>query len=279
MSRLTSGCSSSKSRFATLLLAGVGVLAGCGDETSTGIASTPEVEDSTQETEQTRATEPTEPTEQIATEVVDLLEKPIDEFPSEMYSMRDCTQVLTAPPPPNPDIDIDLIELQLDEMSVESPVIARFRVVAEEAPVTFVPEGLPQEYLAATGAESSEDFQLGYTGVKLETLEVVQGPLTVGEQRNALFLGCWSAGSIALTTQGSEVVVMGYEPEDAVGISGLVRSNMGIIAWFEIDDSNRLLAGADLTQMSSTRYGLLNGLTVEEALAALRDAAAHTAQD
>lgn len=147
-----------------------------------------------------------------------LISTPIDQFPAEMYSVSDCAPVLTSGPSVGMSGELDLIEPGIDELA-EMSVIGRFRVLAVDTALSFVPDGLPDEVLAAAGASDANAFRLAYTPITVQALEVVRGE--VGERSQTVVPGCWGAGATDIVRPGSEVVILGQVPDPPVGIMSI----------------------------------------------------------
>ncbi len=201
-----------------------------------------------------------------------LLSTSIDAFPADMYSVSECRSLIRQPPGLDPTVDGDVTMLQLDDIVKTASVIVRARIVAVREPSVFTPDGLPREHLDATGASDPSDLALSATPFDLEVTDSIHGEASAGAVLSGLFLGCWSAGSIALLRPEAEVLIFGFAPDPSGGVSQLTRTELRVFEWFEVGDEGYLTQGSSVAQLPG-RFRLVDGRQVDEVAAELRSAA------
>lgn len=144
---------------------------------------------------------------------------------------------------------------------VSSIFVAKVSEVRE--PLTIVPTGLPQSFIAATGARSAADLQWSGTPIALQVISRLAGDAPVGTPV-VLEVGCLAAGAIPLSTLGTEVVVLLDASDPTEGPSSLYGGTYRVVDYLFVDEDKLLAAGTNVFSIPS-RVPFLLGLSVDEA--------------
>lgn len=209
----------------------------------------------------------------VASVLTSLLAVPIDELPAEMHTTRTCDEALQAPPPSDAASDYDVTELSLAEMVDEAPLIVRATVAEVGAPVEFVPDGVPAEFLAATGARSAEDLLYAATPIEVTVSEVVQGEMADEDSALAFFDGCWAESATGLTIVGEDVLIFGY-PAPNAGVNQLAGADVRVYDWFSVSADGVLHQGDNSLQVVS-RFRALDGRRIDDVIEEITELSAN----
>jgi hypothetical protein len=212
---------------------------------------------------------PTSPANPSAS-VEELLAVPIDQLPVE-YSATAC-KPSTVRTTPGPLVDYVVEELSIDEIVARAPDIVRARVIEVGVARNLTPIDVPEEYLQATGAPSAEELATDSTPITVEVVDTVQGPAPVGASVTVAVSGCWSPNSTALTTVGADVLLFAVPPVAGSGVDEALGSRLRLFDWQEVTEQGVLAKGASAISIPG-EFSALEGLSVDDAIRALRDAA------